>query len=435
MSPDSAQHRQILERIADRAMTEAGLLPNFSREALTELARLNAPAAADADVRDLTQLLWCSIDNDDSLDLDQLTVAEALPDGKVRILVAIADVDSLVKERSAINEHAEHNTTSVYTAARMYPMLPEKLSTGLTSLNLNEDRLAVVMDMVIAADGTVLESKIYRARVRSKAKLAYNSVAAWLDGSGDEPPAITAVPGLAENLRLQDKTAQSMKNYRHLHGALSLETIEAKPVFDGDQLSALEIDEKNRAKQIIEDFMVAANGVTARFLAASKFASIRRVVRVPKRWDRIVELAAQHGAQLPDAPDSKALEEFLVQQRAADPVRLPRSVAVCDQAAGFRRIRRRSCGWGRAGALRIGGQGLHPFDGAQSALPGPDHAAPAEGCPGRRNRRPTAKRRWMHWRRIAPRPKMWRPKWSDAWRNRRRRSCWSRASASSSTRW
>jgi exoribonuclease-2 len=323
MTPENAQHRQILERIADRAMTEAGLLPNFSREALTELARLNAPAAADAEERDLTKLLWCSIDNDDSLDLDQLTVAEELSDGKVRILVAIADVDSLVKQRSAINEHAEHNTTSVYTAARMYPMLPEKLSTGLTSLNLNEDRLAVVMDMVIAADGTAVESKIYRARVRSKAKLAYNSVAAWLDESGDEPAGITAVAGLAENLRLQDKTAQSMKNYRHEHGALSLETIEAKPVFDGDQLTALELDEKNRAKQIIEDFMVAANGANARFLAASKFASIRRVVRVPKRWDRIVELAVQHGAQLPDSPDSKALEEFLVKQRAADPVGFP----------------------------------------------------------------------------------------------------------------
>jgi len=323
MSSDSGKHRQLLERIADRAMTEAGLLPRFSPQALNELARLNAPAAAGDDVRDLTALLWCSIDNDDSLDLDQLTVAEALPDNKVRILVAIADVDSLVKQRSAINEHAEHNTTSVYTAARMYPMLPEKLSTGLTSLNLNEDRLAIVMDMVIAADGTALEAKIYRAQVRSKAKLAYNSVAAWLDGSGEELPAITPVPGLADNLRLQDRTAQSMKDYRHLQGALSLETIEAKPVFDGDQLSALETDEKNRAKQIIEDFMVAANGATARFLAASNFASIRRVVRVPKRWDRIVELAAQYGGQLPDSPDSKALEEFLVRERAADPVRFP----------------------------------------------------------------------------------------------------------------
>jgi len=205
----------------------------------------------------------------------------------------------------------------------MYPMLPEKLSTGLTSLNLNEDRVAVVMDMVIAADGTALESKVYRARVRSKAKLAYNRVAAWLDGSDDEPPAITAVAGLAENLRLQDKTAQNMKNYRHLHGALSLETIEAKPVFDGDQLSALELDEKNRAKEIIENFMVAANGVNARFLAASKFASIRRVVRIPKRWDRIVELARQRGSQLPDTPDSKALEEFLVKQKTADPVGFP----------------------------------------------------------------------------------------------------------------
>ncbi len=323
MSADSQNHRHILEHIADRAMNAAGLFPRFSPEALTELARLTAPAAAADDVRDLRQMLWCSIDNDDSLDLDQLTVAEALSEGNTRILVAIADVDALVKDGSAINKHAEHNTTSVYTAARMYPMLPEKLSTGLTSLNLNQDRLAIVMDMIIGADGTLQKSDLYRAQIRNMAKLAYNAVAAWLDGTGPELQAIAAVPGLAENLRLQDNAAQRMMNYRHIHGALSLETIEAKPVFDGDQLRALEREEKNRAKQIIEDFMVAANGVTARFLAAKGYVSIRRVVRVPKRWDRIVELAGQHGGRLPDEPDSKALEEFLVKQKAADPVRFP----------------------------------------------------------------------------------------------------------------
>ena len=324
MSADTMQHRAILGRIADQDMVERGLLPGFSAQALAELARLNAPATAtDGSFRDLRNLLWCSIDNDDSLDLDQLTVAEALPGGQVKVLVAVADVDALVKEGTAINDHAQHNTTSVYTAAKIYPMLPEKLSTGLTSLNFNEDRLAVVVEMIVGADGTVLQSDIYRAQVRNKAKLAYNSVAAWLDGTGSVPVAIPGVTGLADNLRLQDNVAQRMKDFRHAQGALSLETIEAKSVFEGDQIAGLETEEPNRAKSIIENFMVAANGVVARYLTDRKFPSIRRVVRVPKRWDRIVEIAAQHGFTLPADPDSKALEEFLVKQKAADPVRFP----------------------------------------------------------------------------------------------------------------
>jgi ribonuclease R len=324
MNQDTSQHRFILQRIADKAMLAAGLLPDFAPAAQSELARLTSPATAAGDsVRDLRSLLWCSIDNDDSLDLDQLTVAEALPGNQVKILVAVADVDALVQDGSAINGHAQTNTTSVYTAAKIYPMLPEKLSTGLTSLNLNEDRVAVVIEMVLAGDGTLVSSNVYPAVVRNKAKLAYNSVAAWLDGSGSVPEAIPAVNGLDENLRLQDTAAQSMRNLRHSQGALSLETIEAKAVFDGDQLTALDTEETNRAKQIIENFMVGANGVTARYLSAKNFASIRRVVRVPKRWDRIVEIAAQHGFSLPAVPDSKALEEFLVKQKAADPVGFP----------------------------------------------------------------------------------------------------------------
>ncbi len=236
------------------------------------------------------------------LDLDQLTVAEALAGDKVKIRVAVADVDALVKDGSAIDAHARHNTTSVYTAAEIFPMLPEKLSTDLTSLNFEEERLAVVVEMVIGADGSVQGSDIYRARVRNHAKLAYNSVAAWLEGNGAVPEGIAAVAGLAENLRMQDRVAQSLKNLRRAHGALSLETIEAKPIFDGDQLRDLEVEEKNRAKEIIEDFMIAANGVTARYLAAKKFPSIRRVVRTPKRWDRIVELAREQKFSAPSQP-------------------------------------------------------------------------------------------------------------------------------------
>jgi exoribonuclease-2 len=202
-------------------------------------------------------------------------------------------------------------------------MLPEKISTDVTSLNFNEDRLAIVAEMIIGADGSLQDSKIYRAWVHNYAKLAYNSVAAWLDGNGAIPKEVANVQGLAENLRLQDQVAQKMKGFRHVHGALSLETIEAKPIFDGDQIQSLEIEEKNHAKELIEDFMIAANGVTARYLSANKFPSIRRVVRVPKRWDRIVEIAREYKFRLPDIPDSKALEEFLVKQKAADPQRFP----------------------------------------------------------------------------------------------------------------
>jgi exoribonuclease-2 len=273
--------------------------------------------------RDLRDLLWASIDNDDSRDLDQLTLAEAMPGDKVKILVALADVDSLVETGSAIDEHARHNTTSVYTAAEVFPMLPEKLSTDLTSLNFNEERLSIVVEIAIGADGSLQHSDIYRARVRNHAKLAYNSVAAWLDESGPMPEAIAAANGLGENLRLQDRVARRMKNLRHIHGALGLETIEARPIFDGDEIRDLEVEEKNRAKDIIEDFMIAANGVIARYLTSRNLPSIRRVVRTPKRWDRIVELAGAHGFKLPDSPDPRALEAFLTKEKAADPLRWP----------------------------------------------------------------------------------------------------------------
>jgi VacB/RNase II family 3'-5' exoribonuclease len=202
-------------------------------------------------------------------------------------------------------------------------MLPEKLSTDLTSLNFDEDRLSIVVEMVIGADGSLQGSNIYRALVLNHAKLAYHSVASWLDGSGTVPEAVAGINGLDENLRLQDKAAQRMKNLRHIHGALSLETIEAKPLFDGDEIRDLEVERKNRATDIIEDFMIAANGVTARYLSSRKIPSIRRVVRTPKRWDRIVELAHEHGFKLPNDPDSKALDEFLLKQRADDPLRFP----------------------------------------------------------------------------------------------------------------
>lgn len=324
MNANAKQHRAILDSIAERAMLERGLLPNFSPEALAELAKIQLTAEMnDEAVLDLRNLLWASIDNDDSLDLDQLTVAEPMPGDKIKILVAVADVDWLVRNGSAIDEHARNNTTSVYTAARIFPMLPETLSTDLTSLNFNEERLSIVVEMIIAADGSIQDSDIYRARVISRAKLSYNSIAAWLDGNGTVPDAVAAAKGLDENLRIQDRVAQCMKNFRHVHGALSFETIEARPIFDGDEIRDLEVEKKNRAKDIIEDFMIGANGAAARYLSSKKYPLIRRVVRTPKRWERIVEIAGEHGFKLPDNPDSKALEEFLIKEKAADPLRFP----------------------------------------------------------------------------------------------------------------
>jgi VacB/RNase II family 3'-5' exoribonuclease len=321
---NEVKHRAILTNIAHRAMLERGLLPDFSAEVLAQLDQIHEPAKMDGSpCRDLRRLLWASIDNDDSLDLDQLSVAEAVADHSVKILVAVADVDALVKVGTAIDEHACHNTTSIYTAAKIFSMLPEKLSTDFTSLNSHADRLAIVIEMVIGKDGSLLGSDIYQAMVRNQAKLAYHSVAAWLDGDGGTPDAIIAVPGLAENLLLQDQAAQGMKIFRHAHGALSLETIQSKPLFDGDQISGLEVEERNRAKEIIEDFMIAANGVVARYLETKNFPSIRRVVQTPARWERIVEIADEHGFRLPDLPDSKALEAFLTRAKAADPLRYP----------------------------------------------------------------------------------------------------------------
>jgi VacB/RNase II family 3'-5' exoribonuclease len=305
-------------------MTAHGLLPDFSPAALAETnAMAKAVAETGPHIRDLRDLLWASIDNDDSRDLDQLTVAKPHGGGGVTILVAVADVDATVKDGSAIDGHARTNTTSVYTAAAIFPMLPEKLSTDLTSLGEGQERLAFVVEMVVGADGTVTESDVYRAVVLNRAKLAYNGVAAWLGGAAPPPARLAAVPGLDEQIRIQDRVAQAMKGLRHRHGALSLETFEPRAVFDGDVLADLRSEEKNRAKELIEDFMIAANGVTASYLERKGFASVRRVLRSPARWERIVELAAGLGEHLPPEANAIALEEFLTKRRRLDPARFP----------------------------------------------------------------------------------------------------------------
>ncbi len=321
---NGSKHRALLELIAHRVMLERGLLPEFSPQALAEVETIKGQTpAGGADVRDLRHLLWCSIDNDDSRDLDQLTAAEAMAGDAVRLFVAIADVDSLVKKDSAIDSHARQNTTSVYTEAKIFPMLPEKLSTDLTSLNFGSERNALVVEMVIDKDGSLRQSDVYPARVQNLAKLAYSSVAAWLEGTGPMPNGIGDVPGLPENLRLQDRAAQAMKHYRHELGALTLETVEARMVFEADELKDVEADGGNRARDIIENLMIAANGVTARFLAGKNLPSLRRVVRTPKRWDRIREIAAEHRFPLPETPDARSLEKFLSHAKDDDPVRFP----------------------------------------------------------------------------------------------------------------
>ncbi|MFN8061141.1 MAG: RNB domain-containing ribonuclease [Vicinamibacterales bacterium] len=316
--------RQQLQTLARQAMLDRGLLPDFSPDVQREVASLDdGPPRTDTRVRDLGSRLWCSIDNDDSRDLDQLTAAEPLSGGAVRIFVAIADVDALVARGSAIDGHAGTNTTSVYTAAQVFPMLPERLSTDLTSLNEGVERLAIVVEMDVAPDGSVSRSDLYRAKVRNRAKLAYRSVDAWLDGVAPPPAALAAVDGLANLVRLQSDTAQAMRSHRHQLGALTLGTIDASVVFDGDALADLRVDRKNEAKELIEDFMIAANGVTARFLESAGLPSIRRVLRAPERWPRIVDLASSYGESLPDQPDAAALEAFLTKRRKADALRFP----------------------------------------------------------------------------------------------------------------
>ncbi len=315
---------QILRDIARRVMRERHLEPEFSPAALREAESIGrAASSAAAQVRDLRALPWASIDNDDSRDLDQLSVAEPLPGDSVKILVAVADVDALVARGSSIDEHARINTTSVYTAAQIFPMLPERLSTDLTSLAEGEERLAIVVEVTVSTEGSVTASDIYRGVVVNRAKLAYNGVAAWLEGVGPPPEKIAAVPRLDEQLRIQDRVAQQLRQVRHAHGALCLASSDARPVFDGEVLRDLRPEQGNRAKELIEDFMIAANGATARYLAARGVPALRRVLRTPERWDRIAELATEHGDRLPPAASAPALNQFLLRRRRADPASFP----------------------------------------------------------------------------------------------------------------
>ena len=313
-----------LMRAARQAMLDNGLLPDFDQAAVDQANAIVQPAKdSGAEIRDLRNLLWASIDNDTSRDLDQLTVAEALSGASVRILVAIADVDAIVKIGSPIDMHAHANTTSVYTPAAIFSMLPEKLSTDLTSLGEDQERLSVVIEMTIDSQGGVVQSDLYRARVLNRAKLAYNSVGMWLQSGAPAPDRVMAVTGMDEQLRLQDRVAQLLRAARRTRGALDLETIETQPTFSAGVLSDLQPQETNRAKQLIEEFMVAANGVTAQFLSGKGISALRRVLRTPQRWDRIVALAKELGEALPATPSAPALNAFLSKRRQSAPALYP----------------------------------------------------------------------------------------------------------------
>jgi VacB/RNase II family 3'-5' exoribonuclease len=307
-------HTAALDEIARRAMVKYGLEPDWSPQALAELSRLTTrpPAAA----KDLRSLLWSSIDNDESRDLDQLEVC--IEGSRPRLLIAIADVDGLVQRGSALDAHAQANTTSVYTPARVFPMLPPELSTDRTSLNESADRDALVVDMTIEEDGAQVSCDVYEARVRNCAKLTYPAVAAWLDG-GPAPEALAKKRELAEQVQLQDRIASRLRARRAEQGALDFDRREVKPVVSGGVVTDLQTEEPNRARDLIESFMVAANTATAGFLSAQGYPSIRRIVRSPERWPRIVDLAAQRGVTLPSEPDARALESFLKAQRDARP--------------------------------------------------------------------------------------------------------------------
>lgn len=315
-----------LNKLARRAMNERSLWPDYSTAALKEVSELKSPTfPTGTQYKDLRNKLFFSIDNDDSRDLDQLTYSESLPNGHFKIYIAIADVDSLVKKNSAINEYAQHNTVSVYTPTIIFSMLPEKLSTNLTSLNEDEDRLAIVSEVEVSDNGSIGENnQIYPALVRNHAKLAYNGLGNWLDGKSPPPnPRIDSIPGLKDQIKLQDQIASLLRKKRFERGSLTLETIEWRPLVKDHQVIEAQVSIFNRARILIEDFMIAANTAASRYLKANKQASLRRVVRIPKRWDRIVEIAQERGEKLPIEPDAIALNKFLIEQRALDSMRFP----------------------------------------------------------------------------------------------------------------
>jgi len=321
--PTMNDHASIdLKAIAWDAMWKYGFYPGFPPAVEREVGAIEAPAVP-TDARDLCGLLWSSIDNIDSMDLDQIEYCERGPGGEILVRVAIADVDACVPEASETDRHAAHNGTSVYTGVETFPMLPDRLSKGITSLLPGPGRLAVVAEYSVRTDGSTRSGGIYRAVVSNRAKLVYEEVGDWLEGAGDPPAIFRDVPGLQEQVLLQDEAARRLKKYRAEQGALDLETIEAGPVMEEGTVKDLVVQRQNAARCLIEEFMIGANGAMVDYLSRAGVPMIQRVVLTPRNWDGIVATAAEYGEQLPGKPDSKALSKFLARQKKADPDRFP----------------------------------------------------------------------------------------------------------------
>jgi exoribonuclease-2 len=313
---------------ARQSLTEHGFKPDYPPPVQQELAALQThPPKTNPAAEDLQHLRWSSIDNDTSRDLDQIEYADTLPDGRTRILIGIADVDAYVAKGSAMDQYAAEETVTLYTGVKNFPMIPELLSTGLTSLLELQARSCMVTEFVLDAnvcesESCISSSRIYPALVRNQAQLAYNSLGAWLDSKAEAPAKVAASGELQTQLKLQNDIAQRLRAERYQRGALNIETDEGQAVVQEDGIK-LQSQGKNSATALIEDLMIAANGVVARTLREKKIASIRRIVRIPKRWDRIVELAERMGTKLPAVPDSKALNDFLGERKQQDPDRFP----------------------------------------------------------------------------------------------------------------
>jgi exoribonuclease-2 len=308
-------------------MIEAGFVPDFPPPVVAEVRSIVAERVTippESSIRDLRELLWSSIDDKRSRDLDQVEYAETLSGGNTRLLVGIADVDALVPKGSAIDKHAATNSTSVYTGVKTFPMLPEELSTDLTSLEADEERRAVVTEMILTPDGSVKQTNFYQAIIKNHAKLSYEAIGAWLDGKAGVPENVKSVPGMEAQIKLQSEIADRLGDFRREHGALDLDTIQASPVVDErGKVVDLAVVEPNSARDLIANFMIAANVAMAEFLEAKRGPSLRRVVRTPKYWSRIVEIAAELGEELPATPDSRALADFLARRKVADPIHFP----------------------------------------------------------------------------------------------------------------
>ena len=321
MNNQGSNHSHLdFEALARQSLIAHGFKPGFGPAVDTQLAELRAHPPvlkAGADIQDMRSLLWSSIDNDTSRDLDQIEYAEKLPNGDIRVFIGVSDVDAYVAKGTAIDEEAQEQTSTLYTGVAIFPMIPEELSTGITSLLEGQDRLAIVVQYDVGADGHIHETSIHRALVNNKAQLAYPSIGAWLEDRGEAPPKVAASPELQAQIKLQDQAAQALRAERYRHGALTIEGNEIQPVTKKGDIVDIEDHEKNRATELIEDFMIAANEIVARYLL--EVPSIRRIVKTPKRWDRIVALAAASGTKLPAEPDSKALNDFLCERQKADP--------------------------------------------------------------------------------------------------------------------